>query len=56
MPNLRNGSIEVSNPGSLDYEAGILPLSDRAPQMIDRLSGIVLSSRMCFIHLSEYEY
>ena len=27
MPNLRNGSKGVSNPGSLDCESGILPLS-----------------------------
>ena len=27
MPNLRNGSEGVSNPGSLDCEFGILPLS-----------------------------
>ena len=31
IPNLRNGSKEDSNPGSLDCEYGILPLSYRAP-------------------------
>ena len=30
MPNFRNGNKD-SNPGSLDYESGILPLSYRAP-------------------------
>ena len=29
MPNLRNGSKGDSNPGSLDCESGILPLSYR---------------------------
>ena len=32
MPNLRNGSKGDSNPGSLDCESGILPLSYCAPQ------------------------
>ena len=31
MPNLPNGSKGDSNPGSLDCESGILPLSYRAP-------------------------
>ena len=31
IPNFRNGSKEDSNPGSLDCEFGILPLSYRAP-------------------------
>ena len=31
MPNLRNGTKGDSNPGSLDCESGILPLSYRAP-------------------------
>ena len=33
MPTLRNGSKGDSNPGSLDCESGILPLSYRAPQI-----------------------
>ena len=32
MPNLRNGTKGDSNPGSLDCESGILPLSYRAPR------------------------
>ena len=34
MPNLRNGSKGDSNPGSLDCESGILPLSYRAPHVL----------------------
>ena len=34
MPNLRNGSKGDSNPGSLDCESGILPLSYCAPPYI----------------------
>ena len=34
IANLRNGSKGDSNPGSLDCEPGILPLSYRAPQVI----------------------
>ena len=34
MPNLRNGSKGDSNPGSLDCESGILPLSCRAPYQV----------------------
>ena len=33
MAKLRNGSKGDSNPGSLDCESGILPLSYRAPQV-----------------------
>ena len=33
MPTLRNGSKGDSNPGSLDCESGILPLSYRAPYL-----------------------
>ena len=33
MPNLRNGTKGDSNPGSLDCESGILPLSYRAPHV-----------------------
>ena len=33
MPKLQNGSKGDSNPGFLDCESGILPLSYRAPQM-----------------------
>ena len=33
MPNLRKGSKRDSNPGSLDSESGILPLSYRAPHI-----------------------
>ena len=34
MPNLRNGSKGDSNPGSLDCESGVLPLSYRAPPTV----------------------
>ena len=34
MPKLRNGSKGDSNPGSLDCESGILPLSYRAPHSV----------------------
>ena len=33
MPKLLNGIKGDSNPGSLDCESGILPLSHRAPQV-----------------------
>ena len=34
MPKLGNGSKGDSNPGSLDCESGILPLSYRAPRKL----------------------
>ena len=34
MPKLRNGSKGDSNPGFLDCESGILPLSYRAPLIL----------------------
>ena len=36
MSKLRNGSKGNSNPGPLDFESGILPLSYRAPQIVMR--------------------
>ena len=36
MPNLHNGSKGDSNPGPLDWESGILPLSYRAPHYMLR--------------------
>ena len=38
MSKLRNGSKGDSNPGSLDCESGILPLSYRAPFIITVIS------------------
>ena len=40
MPNLRNGSKGDSNPGSLDCESGILPLSHRAPHDVARAIAV----------------
>ena len=46
MPNLRNGSKGDSNPGSLDCESGILPLSYCAPLADEVLCLVsVLASR-----------
>ena len=40
---IRNGSKEYSNPGSLDCDSGILPLNYRAPQAtIERVSLLYL--------------
>ena len=44
MPNLRNGSNGDSNPGSLECESGILPVSHCVPD--------VLCVRDWFIHVS----
>ena len=35
MPNLRNSNKEGFEPGSLDCESGILPLSYRAPIVLE---------------------
>ena len=37
MPTLRNGSKVGFNPGSLDCESGILPLSYSAPQSMEEI-------------------
>ena len=39
MPTVRNGSKWDSNPGSLDCESDILPLSYRAPQFDCNVTG-----------------
>ena len=41
MPKLLNGIKGDSNPGSLDCESGILPLSYRAPSLISWLVTVV---------------
>ena len=38
MPKLRNGSKGDANPGFLDCESDILPLSYRAPKSLDRVA------------------
>ena len=40
MPNLRNGTKGGFEPGSLDCESGILPLSYRAPYNSCRIAGL----------------
>ena len=51
MPKLRNGSKGDSNPGSLDCESDILPLSYRAPLYIFRSSSALTSSLVC-VHMT----
>ena len=60
MPKLRNGNKGDSNPGSLDCESGVLPLSHRAPKfnldyiriMCDRRITVELKLRQHTINLS----
>ena len=53
MPNLPNGTKGDSNPGSHDYESGILPLSYRAPQMCGLRSDGCESCRRLPIEATE---
>ena len=55
MSNLRNGSKGNANPGSLDCESGILPLSYRAPRQLENVDTRSLSRTVdvimhCFHH------
>ena len=49
MPKLRNGSKGDSNPGSLDCESGILPLSYRAPHWMCQLALVHWNFKACIV-------
>ena len=57
MPNLRNGSKGDSNPGSLDCESGILPLSYHAPVCVCNVCGGIFRSAIgMYSHKCTHHY